>query len=77
MITVKESILTLIDMLIGEGKSIKTNLPAQGIVTLTELIKAGLISSQTQNKAYVAFENVKTEIAKCKTIEEVQKYLVE
>ena len=48
-----------------------------GIVTLTELIKAGLISSQTQNKAYVAFENVKAEIAKCKTIEEVQKYLVE
>lgn len=48
-----------------------------GVVTLTELIKAGLISSQTQNKAYAAFEAIKAEIAKCQTIEEVQKYLVD
>lgn len=48
-----------------------------GVVTLTELIKAGLISSQTQNKAYAAFEAIKEEIAKCQTIEEVQKYLVD
>ena len=48
-----------------------------GVVTLTELIKAGLISSQTQNKAYAAFEAIKAEIAKCQTIEEVQKYLID
>ena len=48
-----------------------------GIVTLTELIKAGLISSQTQNKAYVAFEAIKKEIEACTTVEEVQKYLVD
>lgn len=35
-IFVKESVIHLIEMLIGDEKTIKTNLPAQGIVTLTE-----------------------------------------
>lgn len=35
-IAVKESMLSLIERLIGAEKSVKTNLPAQGTVTLTE-----------------------------------------
>ncbi len=35
-ITVKEFVIGVIDKLIGETKTIKTNLMAQGIVTLTK-----------------------------------------
>lgn len=35
-IAVKQSVLELLENLIGNEKSVKTNLPAQGIVTLTE-----------------------------------------